>query len=436
MQQKAKSNGRAVYVVDGSRTPFLKARAKPGPFLASDLAVACGRDLLLRQPFEPEELGEVIIGCVMPTENEANIGRIISLRLGCGKSVPAWTVQRNCASGLQAIDCAAQDIATGRHDIVLAGGAEAMSHAPLLFNNDMVNWLADLNSAKSIVEKLKVAMHFRPHYLSPIIALICGLTDPIVGLNMGQTAENVAYKFGITREQADLFALASHQRLAAAYDNGCMKDVEPLFGPKGQLYLEDDGLRRDSTLEKLATLKPFFDKSFGLVTAGNSSQITDGAALVILASEDAVRKYNLPVLGRVVDTEWAGVDPAVMGLGPAKAIPLLLRRNGLTLQDIDYIEINEAFAAQVLGCLAAWKDKKYCVEEIGLDKEFGEFSLDKLNIDGGAIACGHPVGASGARLTLHLLEILKRKNARFGVASLCIGGGQGGAMLLEHVDGI
>lgn len=436
MQEKLTSVGRAVYIIDGARTPFLKARGKPGPFLPSDLAVACGKDLLLRQPFSPEELGEVVIGCMMPTQNEANIARIISLRLGCGKNVPAWTVQRNCASGLQALDSAAKDIALGRHDIVLAGGTEAMSHAPLLFNPGMVNWLADLNGAKTLPEKLRIALHFRPHFLSPIIALLCGLTDPIVGLNMGQTAENIAYQFGITREQSDIFAMNSHKRLANAYDSGYMKEVETLFDSKGRFITEDDGLRRDSTLEKLATLKPFFDKPFGVVTAGNSSQITDGAALLLLASEDAVKRYNLPVLGRIIDTEWSGVAPEVMGLGPAKAIPHLLQRHNMGLNDVDYIEINEAFAAQVLGCLAAWKDKDYCQKHLDLDHAFGELSLDKLNIDGGGIACGHPVGASGARITLHLLNILKRKKARFGVASLCIGGGQGGAMLIENMEGV
>jgi acetyl-CoA C-acetyltransferase len=436
MVAKNNTPGRAVYVVDGSRTPFLKARGKPGPFLASDLAVSCGRDLLLRQPFEPKDLGEVVIGCAMPTENEANIGRIISLRLGCGKNVPAFTVQRNCASGLQALDCATQDIAMGRHDLVLAGGAESMSNGPLIFNNDMVNWLADLNGAKDIGSKLKTIARFRPHYLKPIIALICGLTDPIVGLNMGQTAEIVAYRYGITREQQDAFAVQSHLRLANAYDKGFMKEVETLFDSKGKFYTEDNGMRRDSTIEKLATLKPFFDRPFGSVTAANSSQVTDGSALLLLASADAVKKYNLPVLGRIIDTEWAGVDPSVMGLGPAKAIPHLLRRNQLTAKDIDYWEINEAFAAQVLGCLAAWKDPEFCKEELESDTHFGEIPMDRLNVDGGAIACGHPVGASGARITLHLLNILKRQQARFGVASLCIGGGQGGAILIEHVDGV
>lgn len=430
------SSKRSVYVVDGSRTPFLKARGKPGPFLASDLAVACGRDLLLRQPFEASQLGEVIMGCAMPTENEANIARVISLRLGCGDSVPAWTVQRNCASGLQALDCAALDIAVGRHDLVLSGGTESMSNGPLILNKHMVNWLADFNAAKSVPAKLALLTKLRPQFFAPIIALLGGLTDPINGLNMGQTAENVVYRYGITRKMQDEYALRSHQLLAKAYDNGDMKEVEPLYDLNGNVYLEDDGMRRDSSLEKLSTLKPFFDKPFGSVTAGNSSQVTDGAALLILASEEAIKKHQLPVLGRIVDTQWVGVDPAVMGLGPAKAIPLLLKHNHMKPEEIGYWEINEAFAGQVLGCIAAMQDPIFCKEVIGSDTVFGEIPLDKLNVDGGAIACGHPVGASGARIVLHLLSILKRNKARYGVASLCIGGGQGGAMLIENVDGV
>ncbi len=424
---------RDVYIVDGLRTPFLKARGKPGPFSASDLAVNAGRELLLRQPFAPTDLGEVILGCVMPSPDEANIGRIAALRLGCGKAMPAWTVQRNCASGMQSIDSGVKDIALGRHELVLAGGTEAMSHAPLLWNDKMVNWLSDFWGAKTPVQKLKQMIHFRPGFLAPVFALLRGLTDPIVNLSMGQTAENVAYRFHITREEMDTYALESHQRVIYAQDNHYFEDVTPAFSTKGESFVLDDGVRRDTTLEKLSTLKPNFDKKFGMVTAGNSSQVTDGAALLLLASEDAVKKYQLPVLARIIDTEWAGLDPAEMGLGPVHASTPLLRRNNLKMDDIDFWEINEAFAAQVLGCIAAWEDEKYCREYLGLDGAFGTLDRSRLNVDGGAIALGHPIGASGARIVLHLANILKRKNAKRGVATLCIGGGQGGAMLIENV---
>lgn len=427
---------RNVYIVDGARTPFLKARNRPGPFSAADLATYTARALLARQPFTPPDLDEVIAGCVMPSPDETNIGRVIALRLGCGYGVPGWTVQRNCASGLQALDCAALDIATGKYNLVLAGGTDAMSHAPLIFSKGMVNWLSDWYEAKDFMAKLKVLAKFRPAFLAPVIALMRGLTDPVVGLTMGQTAENLAYRFGITREQMDAFAVESHQRLAAAEDNGFMHEITAIYDNAGKYYTNDDGLRRDSSIEKLAKLKPFFDKIYGMVTPGNSSQVTDGAAFLILASADAVKRYNLPVLGKIVDCHWASLDPAEMGLGPVHAITPLLQRHKYGLKDIDYFEINEAFAAQVLGCIKAWEDKAYCRNYLGLESAFGSLDPNRLNVDGGAIAIGHPVGASGARVVLHLLHVLRRNNAKRGVASLCIGGGQGGAMLIENVTGV
>lgn len=423
-----------IYVVDGSRSVFLKAAGKPGPFSASDLAVYTGRELLKRQPFSADMIEEAVIGCAMASPNEANIGRLIALRLGCGNAVPGWTVHRNCASGLQALDSAAKDIALGRYELAIAGGTDAMSHAPLMFNDKMVNWFAQWFKAKTLGARLKLIGQFRPSFLAPVIALICGLTDPVVGLNMGQTAENVAHKFGITREEMDEFAVQSHQRLAAAYEKGHMTDVESLYDSKGNAYTIDTGLRADSNVEKLATLKPMFDRKFGNVTAGNSSQITDGAALLLLASADAVKKYQLPVLGKIVDCNWAACDPAYMGLGPVYATAPLLQRNNMSIENIDYWETNEAFAAQVLGCLKAMESAQFCKEELGLDKALGAIDRSRLNVDGGAIATGHPIGASGARIVLQLLKVLKRNNAKYGVANICIGGGQGGAMLVENVS--
>ncbi len=423
---------KAVYIVDGLRTPYLKAREQPGPFSAADLAVAAGRDLLLRQPFAPEAIGETILGCVMPRENEANIARIVSLRLGCGAKTPAYTVQRNCASGMQALDSAMKDISLGRYDLVLAGGTEAMSHAPILWNSQMTGWLGRVRAAKSWQQKISAINQFRPGFLRPIVALLCGLTDPLVGLSMGQTAEILAHQFHISREEMDEFALRSHQRLAAAQDAKYLSEIVPLYDGAGHCYDQDTGLRRDTTLEKLAKLPPFFDKSFGSVTAGNSSQVTDGAAMLILASEKAVKQHQLPILGRIVDVEWAALPPEIMGLGPILAATPLLLRHNLGLADIDYWEINEAFAAQVLSCIAAWESDTYCREHLGLTKAFGALDQGRLNIDGGAVALGHPVGASGARIVLHLLQILKRNQAHRGVAAICIGGGQGGAMLVER----
>ncbi|KTC93741.1 MULTISPECIES: acetyl-CoA C-acetyltransferase [Legionella] len=432
MKQKSNLSGREVYVVDGCRTPFLKAKGV-GPFTGSDLAVAAGMSLLNRLPISPMDIDEVIIGSAMPGPDEANIARVIALRLGCGEKVPAFTVMRNCASGMQALDNAALQIANGRSDLVLAGGTDAMSHAPLLFNEKMAAWLARWYSAKTVGQRFGLVSQFRPSYLAPVIALLRGLTDPIVGMNMGQTAEKVAYRFNITREQMDEFASESHQRIAQAYVEGRMDEVVPIIDNKGHVYPQDDGIRTDSTVEKLGKLKPFFDKKYGMVTAGNSSQITDGACLLLLASAEAVKKYGLPVIGRIVDSQWAALDPAQMGLGPVHAATPILQRHHLKPADLDCWEINEAFAAQVLGCLAAWDDADYCRTQLGLKQAMGAPSLLQLNKEGGAIAAGHPIGASGARIVLHVLQSLKQHGGNHGMAAICIGGGQGGAMYLERV---
>ena len=422
-----------VYVVDGNRTPFLKVRGKPGPFHASDLAVAAGRALLARQPFAPDKLGEVVLGCVSSGPDEANIARIVALRLGCSERMPAWTVQRNCASGMQAIDSAAKDIATGRAELVLAGGTESMSHHPVLFNPLMVAWFADWSRARSIGARARQLARLTGAHLKPVIGLLRGLTDPFLGLSMGQTAEQLAWRFAITREAMDAYAMRSHQRLAAATEKGRLEaEVVPVYDVEGRVHDHDDGLRPDTGMDQLAALNPVFDRTYGKVTAGNSAQVTDGAAMLLLASARAVDAHDLPVMGRIADVAWAGLDPAQMGLGPVHAMAPLLRHHGFDSADIDYWEINEAFAAQVLACLAAWSDEEFCRTELGMDKRFADIPEDRLNVDGGAVSIGHPVGASGARIVLHLLNVLERENARRGVASLCIGGGQGGAMLVER----
>ncbi|MFT4563460.1 MAG: acetyl-CoA C-acetyltransferase [Gammaproteobacteria bacterium] len=422
-----------VYVVDGSRTPFLKARSGPGPFRPSDLAVHAALPLLARQTFEATQLDEVILGCIGPTPDEVNIGRVVALRIGCGDKVPAWTVQRNCASGMQAIDSGVRSIITGRANLVLAGGTEAMSHAPILWGPEMVAWFGQWMGARTSRARLKALLSLRPAYLKPVIAILRGLTDPVVGLSMGQTAEVLAHRFAITRTQMDEYAVRSHQRLADAQASGKLAEIVPLVDATGTQHTYDDGVRPDSAVDKLAKLKPVFDKEFGHVTAGNSAQITDGAAWVILASEHAVKSFDLPVLGRIVDTEWAGLDPRQMGLGPVHASAPLLHRRRVSIDKIDYWEINEAFGAQVLACLAAFKDKDYCKAELGLRNAMGEIDEQRLNVDGGAVALGHPVGTSGARIVLHLLHVLNEHKAKRGIAAICIGGGQGGAMMVERL---
>lgn len=421
-----------IYVVDGARTPFLKAQKGPGPFAASDLATQAGRALLLRQPFAPADLDEVILGCAAPSPDETNIGRMVALRLGCGKKVPGWTVMRNCASGMQAIDSAIANIQLGRSELVLAGGVDTLSRAPLLYSDAMVRWFAGMMSLRTVNQKIRHFLKLRPAaLLTPVIGLMKGLTDPVVGLLMGQTAENIAWRFGINRQQMDEFAVRSHQRALAAHEAGHLAEIVPLVDGNGKVYAMDDGVRPDANLHGMAKPRPFFDKKYGNITAANSSQITDGAAWVLLASEAAVEKWGLQPLGKIVDSQWSGLEPEEMGLGPVHASTPILQRHGLNLADIDYWELNEAFAAQVLACQAAWQDEAYCREQLGLPGVMGRLDPARLNVDGGAVSIGHPVGASGARIVLHLLHVLRRNQAKRGIATICIGGGLGGAMLLE-----
>lgn len=425
---------RKVYLVDGARTPFLKAQGGPGPFTPVDLAVQCGRPLLMRQPFAPDAFDQVILGCVNVIADEMNPARVAALRLGMGDAMVAFTVQINCGSGMQSIDTAFKYIRWGESDLILAGGAEALSHAPLVMREEAVEWYAGLAGARGPIDTAKKMSGLRPEFFKPVIGLERGLTDPITSLNMGQTAEVLAHRFNISREEADRYAVESQHRLAKAQAEGWLYgEVEPAFDRDGNVHEKDDGVRPDSSVSKLARLDPVFEKPYGKVTAGNSSQITDGASWVILASERAVEEYKLEPVAEIKDSEWAALDPSIMGLGPVMCSTSMMQRNGLAKKDIHLWELNEAFAAQVLACLAAWQDADFCREILGLDKSFGKIDRDRLNVDGGAISLGHPVGTSGNRIVLHLANAMKRQKKKRGIATECIGGGQGGAMLLETV---
>lgn len=427
---------RDVFIIDGARTPFLKARGKPGPFTPADLAVMAARGLLLRQPLEPKDFDEVILGCVMPRPEEANIARVVANRLGFDKKCPAFTVQRNCASGMQSIASGADSIRAGRSNLVLVGGTEAMSHAPLIANDRFADWFADLARAKSIGQKIRALMKIRPSMLKPVISLLQGLTDHQVGLSMGKTAEIISARFGIGRKEMDSFSVRSHTRAGMFEKDGTDRhEIVPIVARDGRSFDCDDGVRTDTTIEKLAKLKPVFERAYGSVTAGNSAQITDGSAILILASKEAVDKFGLEPMGRLHDVTWAGVDPAQMGLGPVASTAKLYSATGKTSADIDFFEINEAFAGQVLAVQKAMADPVYAKDELSMDKPVGAVPRDRVNVDGGAIAIGHPVGASGARIVLHLMNVLARKSGRFGVATLCIGGGQGGSALIESMKG-
>jgi acetyl-CoA C-acetyltransferase len=396
--------------------------------------VQCGRPLLLRQPFAPDAFDQVILGCVNVIADEMNPARVAALRLGMGETMTAFTVQINCGSGMQSIDTAYRYIQEGVSDLILAGGAESLSHAPLVYSRSAVNWYAQMFAARGIGAKLAAFAALRPSLFKPVFGLERGLTDPITDLNMGQTAELVGHLFHITRRQADEYAAESQQRLANAQKNGYLaNEIEPAFARNGTMFDHDDGVRADSSADNLAKLKPAFERPWGKVTPGNSSQITDGASWVILASEDALKEHHLTPKAVIVDSEWSALDPSVMGLGPVYCSTAIMKRHNLALGDIELWELNEAFAAQVLGCLAAWDDAEFCRDALGLDAPAGQIPRDRINVDGGAIGVGHPVGASGNRIVLHLVNAMKRLGYKRGIATECIGGGQGGAMLIEAI---
>lgn len=423
-----------VYIVDGARTPFIKARSRPGPFTPVDLAVQCGRPLLARQNVSSDAYDLVILGCVNVVADEMNPARVAALRLGMGEDQVAFTVQINCGSGMQSIDTAYRYIRDGSADLILAGGAEALSHAPLVLRQEAVEWYASMASTKGQIERMSILANLKADFFKPVIGLERGLTDPITELNMGQTAEILAHRFDISRQKADRYAMESHHRLAKAQQMGWLDgEVEPAFDRDGVVHDKDDGVRPDSDMESLAKLSPAFEKPYGKVTPGNSSQITDGASWLILASEDAVKSHGLKPLAVIRDSEWSALDPSVMGLGPVLCSTEMMKRNELTRESIELWEINEAFAAQVLACLAAWEDETFCREVLDLPDAFGPIDRDSLNVDGGAVSLGHPVGTSGNRIVLHLVRAMDRLGKKRGIATECIGGGQGGAMLVEMV---
>ncbi|MBC8041545.1 MAG: thiolase family protein, partial [Opitutaceae bacterium] len=393
-----------LYIVAGARTPFCKM----GTDLAASDAVELGRTaaaaVLAQTGLDPALLDEVIFGCVGQPIDAANVSRVIALRAGVPQHVPAVTVHRNCASGFEALTTAADKIAAGRGDIFLVGGTESMSRYPLLYTDSAAKKFSALSRAKSFPQKLAAFARFRRADFSPRISLQLGLTDPVCGLNMGQTAENLARDFNISRDAQDAFALRSHQRSTAAREK-LSDEITPVYPPAKSpaAVTADNGVRDSQTLEALQKLRPLFDRLGGTVTAGNASQVTDGACALLVMSEAALKRTGLTPLGRLIDYAYAGCEPARMGLGPVFAIARAKQRTGLTLADADLIEINEAFAAQVLACQAAARSPEHAL---------GEIPDAILNVNGGSIALGHPVGASGARLILTALKELHRRRAR------------------------
>ena len=426
-------SAREVVVVAGIRTPLGKAGGVFDQLSAVDLGALAVREVLTRSPLTRDDIDQVIIGNVIQPAEAANISRVIALSAGIPRSVPAHTVHRNCASGMQAVSDAAEKILAGRADVVLAGGVESMTHAPLLFHDQLRAAMARFQRAKSVQQKLSVAAAIAKAPWKPRIALLEGLTDPTVNLNMGQTAEVLAREFGVSRQQQDEYALTSHQRADAAWQSGWFdEEVMHLFAPPGFLPIHrDEGIRGDQSMQALAKLRPVFERPLGTVTAGNSSQITDGAAMLLLTHRAKAEAEDWPIMGYLYDWAYAGCDPERMGLGPVYAVHQLLKRRGLTVADLARLEINEAFATQVLACTKAMGSKQFAADKLGSNQAMGEPDPANLNAHGGAVAIGHPVGMSGARLVLTLLHQLKcDTGGGMGVASLCVGGGQGGAILM------
>ena len=421
-----------IAILDGIRTPFCKMGSAFNFTSAQELGRIAARELIERTGFDVNAIDEVIFGCVGQPADAANIARVIALLAGIPKTTPAYTVHRNCASGIESVTNAAIRIRAGEGRCFLAGGTESMSNIPFYFSKEYQEFLGALMRAKSVPDKLMLFTKFRLKFLTPRIGLQLGLTDPVCGLNMGQTAEILAKEFGISRNDQDKFALISHQRALQARSFLREEIVPVVPGPKFKETVQDDnGPRENQTFEALAKLKPYFERGTGTVTAGNSSQITDGAAALLVASESRARELNREPLGYVRSFAFAGVDPNRMGIGPAHAIPLALKKAELRLSEIQAVEINEAFAAQVLACVKALASEKFA-KDFGYEGYTGVIKPEILNVYGGSIALGHPVGATGGRLILTMLKHMKRNNLKYGLVSLCIGGGQGAAMGLER----
>ncbi|MEO6323654.1 MAG: thiolase family protein [Thermoanaerobaculia bacterium] len=415
---------RAVFVLNGARTAFMRAGTDFLTVSAAELGRAASVEAMARSGVEPAAIDQAIFGNIATPVDAANIARVIAMKAGVPKERPAHSVSRNCASGIEAVVQAARLIQTGEADVVLAGGVENMTQIPFLYRDSVKAVFAKAGMAKSAGDRVG-ALAKMPwgELFNPVIGLKEGLNDPVCDMGMGDTAEILAKEGHLSRLVQDEFALRSHLRAAAARAK-LGEEITPVPLPPDfdRLALADNGIREGQTLEALGKLKPYFDRKFGTVTAGNSSQITDGGAAVVVASEEYVKAHNLSPLGRIASWGFMGLEPERMGLGPSRSTPIALKRAGFSsMKDIGLVEMNEAFAAQVLANLAAF----------AADPALGAIDEEILNVNGGAIALGHPVGCSGTRLILTLLLEMRRRSVRNGLATLCIGGGQGASIILE-----
>jgi acetyl-CoA C-acetyltransferase/acetyl-CoA acyltransferase len=419
-------------IVDGVRTPFSKAGTELASFGADELGRIAVNALLTRTGLDPALVDEVIFGCVAQPVDAANVARVIALRSGIPESVPAITVQRNCASGCEALTLAHEKLMAGRGEIFIVGGTESMSNIPLLFKQTTAAKFGRLSRARSFGQRLQSLAGFRPSDFQPRVGLLLGLTDPVCGMNMGETAELLAREFAVTRADQDAFALQSNQRALAARDKLAEEICPAFLAPKPTAVTKDNGPRDNQSLAALAKLKPVFERKTGTVTAGNASQVTDGAVALLVMSEQRASQLGFTPLGALASYAYAGCDPSRMGLGPVFAIARAETECGLKLADADVIELNEAFAAQTIAVMKAAESDKFASKFLHRERSLGEIPMEKLNVNGGAIALGHPVGATGARVVLTSLKELHRRKAKRALISLCVGGGQGAALWLER----
>jgi acetyl-CoA acyltransferase len=424
-----------IVVIDGLRTPYAKAGTAFKDVPAVDLGAAVIKEVIARTGLERERIDEVIVGNAgMPAE-AANIARVIALRAGIPERIPAYSVQRNCASGMQAVASAYTQIISGMSSVVVVGGVESMSNYSFYIKKKLRDVLTSVQRSKTLAGRIRAVSTLRPKDFIPVIGLTEGLTDPISGLIMGETAEVLVRDFAITRREQDEYALESHHRWTIANEAGKFKnEIFPFYVPPNfEAITEDIGPRKNQTMEALEKLKPYFDKKFGTITAGNSSPITDGAAAAIIMSADQARDMGYTPLGRIRAVTFVGFDPTRMGISPLYATHKVLKLAGMTMKDIELIELNEAFAAQIIAVERAAASKEYFARNLPGQEPLGEFRRDIMNVNGGAIALGHPVGSSGLRIIITLLKEMERRGLATGLATLCIGGGQGGAMVVERI---
>jgi acetyl-CoA acyltransferase len=425
--------GRRVAIVEGCRTPFARSGTAFKDMSAIELGKVSVRELIARAELDVNEIDHVIYGTVIQSVQEPNIAREVTLGSGIPASVPSFTVARACASSNQAITSGAEQIALGLADVVVAGGAESLTDIPILFSPEMRNALVRASKAKSLPERLKAFASIRPANLAPITPAIA---EPTTGETMGESAEKMARENGITREAQDRWALRSHKLAWAATEDGRLtREIVPTYlAPKYEEVLTyDNGIRPDTSFEKLEQLKPVFDRKYGTITAGNASPLTDGASAVLLMSEEKAKAMGYEPLGYIRSYAYASLAPGDQLLqGPVYAAPVALERAGLSMQDIDLLEMHEAFAAQVLSNLQWFDSDKIARERLGLTKAIGTPPEDRINVMGGSIAIGHPFGATGGRVTVTLLNELKRRGGQFGMISVCAAGAMGFVMIVER----